>query len=234
MVHLERSSNPGRAETLLLALAVTLAFIAVPNWLLTVTSMRAAAFYYDVFGRHSGLPFHGLYFDFLTLLFGLLLVAGAPRKYGLCLGDIGPNWPRVLVVIAIPLAVATIGCQLVPLPAWVGQHVGIWLISPLAQDVVFAGFLYTTIERAFPGDVHPRVPVRKTLLISGVFFALHHVPNFLTTEAWFVWLQLGFTFGGFALAGLTRQWTGSLLYVTVAHSAGNLIAWWFAPRPPVV
>jgi membrane protease YdiL (CAAX protease family) len=229
----ERLSQPNRAESLLLALAVTIAFVGAPQWVQMVTSNKAAAIYRDATDRHPGPEFFGLYYDVLTLLFGLLLVVGSPQKYGLCIGDIGPNWPRVLLVIAFPLAVATVGCQFIPLPAWVGQNVGIWLISPLAQDLVFGGFVYTTIEQAYPGNLHPRVPLRKTLLISGLFFSLHHVPNFLTTEAWFVWFQLGFTFAGFLFAGLTRQWTGSLLYVTLAHSAGNFVAWWYAPRPPV-
>jgi membrane protease YdiL (CAAX protease family) len=234
MTEPERFSPPNRLESLLLALAITVAFVGAPQWVYMVTAYRLESIYQEITGRSPEAAVFPLYYDSLSLAFGLLLVLGAPRKFGLCLGDIGPNWRRVLAVIAIPLTVCTIGCQFVPLPSWVGSNVGIWLVSPLAQDLVFAGFLYTTIEAAFPGNVHSRMPIRKTLLITGVFFSLHHVQNFLNTDAALVWLQLGYTYLGFVFAGLTRQWTGSLLYLTLSHSAGNFIAWYFAPRMPVL
>ena len=226
MVESEKPTNPNRAECLLLALVITMSFITVPWWIYGVTASKVARLIQQAGGFWP--TFSQLYFDFLTLIIGLLLVIGSPRKYGLCIGDIRQNWGRVLLAIGIPLTVCTIGCLFVPLPAWIGANIGIWLISPFAQDLVFAGFLYTTIEPAFPGNIHPRVPVRKTLLITGVFFSLHHVPGFLVADAWFVWFQLCYTYAGFVCAGLTRQWTNSMLYLTVSHTAGNFIAWCFA------
>jgi membrane protease YdiL (CAAX protease family) len=43
--------------------------------------------------------------------------------------------------------------------------------------------------------------------------------------AGFVAFQMFYTFLLLLLIGLSRQWTGSILYVTAAHTAINLIAW---------
>ena len=37
--------------------------------------------------------------------------------------------------------------------------------------------------------------------------------------------QLGYTFIGCVLLGISRQWTGSIVYATVTHTAVNYIAW---------
>jgi membrane protease YdiL (CAAX protease family) len=41
----------------------------------------------------------------------------------------------------------------------------------------------------------------------------------------FLAFQLLYTSAGFVLTGLSRQWTGSLLYATLSHSGVNFIAW---------
>jgi membrane protease YdiL (CAAX protease family) len=38
-------------------------------------------------------------------------------------------------------------------------------------------------------------------------------------------LQVPVTFLGWILAGLARQWTGSILYGTISHMGVNFIAW---------
>ena len=38
-------------------------------------------------------------------------------------------------------------------------------------------------------------------------------------------LQLLYSAAGLVLVGLSRQWTGSILYATLTHSAVNAVAW---------
>ncbi|MCA9057818.1 MAG: CPBP family intramembrane metalloprotease [Planctomycetaceae bacterium] len=217
-----------RPEAVLVAIAITLAFVAIPEWLSGVTGRWCTRAFQRLFATDSGNEFWGFLYHFWALCLGLLLVGGSPRKYGLCRGNLRPHRGRVMAMIGLPLTVATIGCQFIPLPEWMGQNMALWMISPLAQDLVFGGFIYVLIESVFPGDLHQRLPIRRTVVISGIFFSLHHLPNVLYSPVWFVLLQLCYTYLGYLMMGLVRQWTGSLLYVTFTHSLGNLIGWWFA------
>ena len=62
--------------------------------------------------------------------------------------------------------------------------------------------------------------------MGGLFFAGWHLQNFAYFPVWYVLLQLLYTWAAFTFVGLTRQWTGSLLYVTIGHMAGNFVAWY--------
>src|SRR5207244_4387542 len=110
-------------------------------------------------------------------------------------------------------------------------QIGSWLVSPAAQDLLFCGYVYTILDEAFPGPVHPRVPMNRTIFLTAFFFSLWHVPNFQYWPVKFVCLQLCYTFAGAAFVGLSRQWTGSVIYVTAAHMAGNCYAWCLSGSP---
>lgn len=115
---------------------------------------------------------------------------------------------------------------MLPERPWDASHWSMWALSPLGQDLVFLGFLYGWLERSFPGRVHRRLPVATALVLTAGFFALWHVPNVaygLTPG--YVAFQVLYTFVGCVVVGLSRQWTGSLLYATVTHSAINFAAW---------
>jgi membrane protease YdiL (CAAX protease family) len=208
----------------MLAFVITLASHGVPWWLHFLTYPRLA----DGLNLHQDYTLSRAYFDTLSLLFGLCLVAPDPWRFGLRIGEIDRYWRRVLLLGGGTIAVGFIGCACLTLPLWMGDWVGLWLISPLAQDLVFVGFLYAFIEESFPGYVHPRLPVTKTLVITATFFSFWHVQNFFYSPALFTWFQLGYTFLGALCIGLTRQWTGSMLYATIAHTSGNFFAWYFA------
>jgi membrane protease YdiL (CAAX protease family) len=212
-----------RAECLMLAFVVTLASHGVPYWLHVLTFPLVQ----DGLSHYHGYSLHRAYWDALSLLFGLCLVAPDPGRFGLRIGEIDMYWRRVLLLTGGTIAVGFIGCSLLTLPLWMGDWVGFWLISPFAQDLVFVGFLYTFIEESFPGYIHPSVPINRSLVITAGFFSFWHVPNFLYTPGLYTWFQLGYTFLGALCIGLTRQWTGSMLYATIAHTSGNFFAWYF-------
>jgi len=165
------------------------------------------------------------FFWLWTLLFGLLLIARSPARFGVRIGDIRRYGWRTLFVCAVPVILTAAVYPILPVQPFRGAPIGIWLISPAAQELVFMGFLYTHLDRVFPGNIHPRVPVHRGLVITAVFFMLWHVPNFASLDHGFVVFQLGYTFAAALWAGLTRQWTGSLLYTLLTHMTTNFIAW---------
>jgi membrane protease YdiL (CAAX protease family) len=102
-----------------------------------------------------------------------------------------------------------------------------WLVSPLAQDLIFMGWLYGRLDRAFPAYVHEALRIRRAVPLGGAFFAAWHLQNLAGgMSSGFVAFQLAYTATGYVVTGLSRQWTGSMLYATASHSAVNFIAWW--------
>lgn len=101
----------------------------------------------------------------VLVFFGLVLVLASPQRHGLRVGSINRAWSWVIgfwvMVLAIwwPI-VAAFRLSLAP-----DSTAAMWAISPLGQDLVFAGFLYTRFEEAFPSHVSPRIPIRRTVLL---------------------------------------------------------------------
>ena len=55
---------------------------------------------------------------------------------------------------------------------------------------------------------------------------LAYLPNLLSTMSpGYVAFQLSYVFVGCVLVGLSRQWTGTIIYATLSHMAVNYIAW---------
>jgi membrane protease YdiL (CAAX protease family) len=204
-------------EWLVLAAVITFASQELPRRLFLLTWDRLPASWQA--------PGAENYWYFLTLLFGLALVLPARERSGFRIGNIRSRAGETAFVCALPVALAAIIYPLLPVRPFTGSAAGIWLISPLAQDLVFIGYLYGRFESVFPGNTGIRIPVRKALLISALFFSAWHLPNFGTIHPGFVTFQLFYTFAIFMVAGLSRQWTGSMLYFTLAHMAINFIAW---------
>jgi membrane protease YdiL (CAAX protease family) len=145
------------------------------------------------------------------------------RRSGLRFGDIRNNWLRVIIVCAIPIAATAIAYPLLPVRPFTGGRIEMWLISPFAQDLVFQGFLLGRLERSYPP--RNRTGFGTALVLGALFFSAWHAQNFAGgTPDGFVFFQLAYTAVGFMLTGLSRLWTGSILYATLSHSAVNLIA----------
>ena len=207
-----------RLEWLVLAAVLTIASHSVTEYFFVFSWSRAPESL-RVMGAEN-------FWYLLSLLFGLVLALTAPRRSGLCIGELRPHLRGALLVCGLPVMLAAIIYPLLPVHPFSGSSAGLWLISPPAQDLLFIGYLYGRFEPLFPDFVHPRIRVRWALVISALFFSAWHLPNFSTIPSGFVLFQLCYTFAIFVVAGLSRQWTGSILYFTICHMAINFVAWW--------
>ena len=218
---METVQNPGRntrIEWLVLAATLTFASHAVTDNLFLFSWTRVPSIL-----REMGME---NFWYLLSLLFGLALALSAPRRSGLRIGDVRPHLRGVLAACGIPVILAAIIYPLLPVRPFSGAAAGLWLISPPAQDLLFIGYLYGRLEPLYPYFVSPRIPVRRALVITALFFSAWHLPNFSTIPSGFVVFQISYTFAIFIVAGLSRQWTGSMLYFTLSHMGINFIAWW--------
>lgn len=208
-----------RGEVLALALVVTIAAHAIPAW-----HVFGKLWTEDALGVRA-VPWRTFWY-ILFLLFGLLLTLPTRRRSGLILGDIRSQWRRVLLVCGGPVLVTAVVYPLLPVRPFADAGFQMWALSPLAQSLVFIGYIYGRLDTAFPGPVHPRLPVRQSLAITAAFFALWHVPGFWSLPAGYAVFQLLYTGVAYLVPALSRQWTGSILYVVLCHTAINFIAWW--------
>jgi membrane protease YdiL (CAAX protease family) len=204
-------------RTIAITIAVTILAVIAADWEQPVRVMGL---------RHlPGLDHAGQH-SLVLLAFGLLLTIPTWKRSGLRIGSIRKHWKAVLIVCGIPVLVTALVYPQLGERPFARAGAEMWLISPLAQDLVFMGFIYGILESSFPDYVHPRVPVRRGLLIGAVAFAAWHLPNlFSAMSPAFLAFQLLYTSAGFVLTGLSRQWTGSLLYATLSHSGVNCVVW---------
>ena len=209
---------PGRLEVLSLAAGLTVLAMALPS------SDPVRQLYQAHF---QGVPGRNLsrFADLVLILMGLALTLPAPRASGLCVGRIREHWRKVLLLTAGPVAVTAVVYPLLPERPFANSDLSIWLTSPLAQDLFFGGVIYRLLRPHFAGRVRPWLPVEWVLPVGGLFFAAWHLQNLAYFSAEYVAFQLVYTWAGYTVVGLTRQWTGSLLYVTLAHMAGNFVVW---------
>lgn len=164
------------------------------------------------------------------LLYGLALTLPTWRRSGLRIGTIREHWKGVLLVCGGPVLLTLLVYPNLPERPFAHAGPGMWLVSPLAQDLVFLGFILGQLEPRFPRPFVRRLGAPRALVVGAAFFAAWHLPNFCAhgISTGYVVFQLGYTAGGFLLVGLSRVWTGSILYGVLEHSLVNLIAWWFS------
>ena len=209
-----------RLEALSLAAGLTVLAVAVPG------SDAVASLYREFFRDVPGFANHFSRFaDVCLIAVGLILTLPAPRASGLCIGNIREHWRSVLLLTGIPV----LGCAIVypnlPERPFRGSDLSIWLTSPLAQDLIFGGVIYRLLRPHFSSYIHPRIKMEWVLPVGGLFFAAWHIQNFAYFPAGYVVFQLVYTWAAYTFIGLTRQWTGSILYVNLAHMAGNFVPW---------
>lgn len=207
---------PSRGEALALALVLTAAAITAPSW-----------WGHDTLRSYLGDVISPDYWGSLVLLsLGGVLALPAPHSCGLTLGTLRPHWLRVLGVCVGPVILTACVYPFLPERPFRGASPDMWLLSPLAQDLLFLGVIYKYLEPHFGAYVHPLLPIRWCLPVGGLFFALYHVPNVLYgMSGGYVAFQCLYTWLGYTVVGLSRQWTDSILYATAAHMAGNWVAW---------
>lgn len=208
----------GQWEELALALTVTLCASALPRWRVVRHLWSEGVWGLDL------IPWY--WFSKGVLLFlALLLVLPTLKRSGICIGEIRRYRLRVLLITLLVVSCVAAVYSRLPTQPFSGGSAGTWIISPVAQDLIFWGYLFGRLRLVFPGYVHSRLPVETALCITAFFFALWHTPNFIALPAGFVAFQLFYTSVGGIVGGLTRQWTGSVLPVVFIHSATNFIAW---------
>ncbi len=206
-----------KTECLLLAVVLVTAFHAVPWWAFSFLPSRAI---YERLGEHG----YATLYDAITGVLPFLLCIGSPLRSGLTLGRWQGHSLKVIGICVLPVLVTAIIYPFTSRP-FSGGRIGLWLVSPLAQDLLFAGYLYGLFDVVFPGHVHRRFRVKRAVLVTAAFFALWHVPNFWDMSPAYVAFQLLYTTIGGAWMLLARQLTGSMLPGVVTHMACNFISW---------
>ena len=206
-----------KGEALLLGLVLVVAFHAIPQWVFNLFPTRRL---YDSLGAN----WYGTLYDAITGLAPLLLCLGAPSRCGLKLGVWRGHTLTVIAICLLPVVLTAIIYPFTSRP-FSGLQIGIWLVSPFAQDLLFTGYLYGLFDQVFPGVVHQRMRINKAVIVTALFFALWHTPNFGGMPATYVSFQLLYTFLGGAWILLARQLTGSILPGLLTHMACNFIAW---------
>ncbi len=209
---------PGKIEALLLALVLICAFQAIPYCGLYM--LLPARTLHEKLGPQRFADFWSL----LTLLVPALLCAGAPSRSGLRIGRWKSRGWKVLGICVLPVVLTATIYPFTSQP-FTGRHVGIWLITPAAEDLLFTGYLYGLFDVVFAGSISRRLRVNRAVVITAAFFSLAHVSNFLGIGAPYVVFQLIYTLLGGAWLLLARQLTGSLLPGLATHMAVNFIAW---------
>jgi membrane protease YdiL (CAAX protease family) len=204
------------------AIAVGIAVTIAAAWVPQIDVMRAlGALLADSVGlspRAAG--------DCALFIFGACLALSNPRQSGMRLGAIREHWKRVAIVCALPVVITAIVYPMLPERPFARAGIEMWTLSPIAQDLVFAGFLYGWLERLVPGTISSHVRINRALVLAALCFAGWHLQNFGSAASnAYVIFQLAYTAVGFLLTGLSRQWTGSFLYLTMSHAAVNYIAW---------
>ncbi len=206
-----------RIEFLLLAVLLVYASHAIPSWLVYEILRGSDGVIRDAIGTAN---WHAV----LSLVFSLVLIAHDPQGYGVRIGQVRDKWLWLLLLCLVPIALTYIVYPRLAVKPFSGGPISIWLISPLAQDLLFAGYFYEKFSHLFPGKISERVPVERTVFVTAFYFSLWHTPGLASGLGAFIWFQLIYTYFGACLVGLIRQWTGSFLYITLVHMAVNLIA----------
>lgn len=212
-----RAISPvGRLVTISAGIAVTAGAWLLPGFEPPANALQEVLDHFLPVSHHTS---HTL----ILLIFGLALTLPHRRRSGLRLGAIRSNWLRVTFVCAIPIIATAILYPRLPVHPFAGGRIEMWLISPLAQDLVFQGFLLGRLERSYPPRSRSRFGI--ALILGALFFSAWHLQNLYSAmPTGFVLFQLAYTAAGFMLTGLSRLWTGSILYATLSHSAVNYIA----------
>lgn len=163
--------------------------------------------------------------DGFSLLMPLMLALSSRRRSGLVIGEWREHLKKIIFFITFPVVLTYVIYRFTNQP-FRDVNIGVWLISPLAQDLFF-GFIFGILLEHFPGDYEWRgFHFKKSLLLVGILFSLWHIPNFQSEQLGFVSFQLFYTFIFAYMIYHTRVWTKSILPVLITHMLTNFIAWY--------
>lgn len=153
---------------------------------------------------------------------GLLLCVFAPRATGLRLGRLRENLVLIGWVSLGAWAASALGALLVPDHPFSDAPVGMYLMTPVGEELIFRGFAYTALLYAFPGRT-TRMGLSYAVVGSALLFGAWHLSMAGTLTWGFVWVQAAYTAVAGLLLGLVRERTGSVLPCVTAHMGANYI-----------
>lgn len=215
-----------RVYKLVLALVVTFGLVALPiYWLHRLIGLE----------RLVGPPNAHAY---MLLLAGIALTCYNPEAFGVTLGRHRRAWWLYAIgfgflVIYVPLF-KLLDPFYQPLPSFIGM----FMIAPLAEELIFRGFLFAVLvdlaNRPEAGKrYNPRKILTAPVIWNAILFGLWHLGPLYraayegtTADLWQVPVRVVVTgLGGLYLAAL-REKTGSILGPTLFHMLFNLVAGW--------
>ena len=136
---------------------------------------------------------------------------------------------KVLAACGVTLLLAIVIFPISPIKPFHGYCISMWIISALAQDLIFIGYFHGQLEQFFPTNTHSTIPFTPALMISGLLFSAWHIPNLMADVAIsFLIFQLVYTFVIFIVIGLSRQWAGRIIYYSMTNTSLNFVAWYFS------
>jgi len=166
--------------------------------------------------------------DTALLVFGVILVASDPRRSGITLGT-KKNSGKALVACGV-----IIGGTLLYRFALNGNAFdswnapwSTWAISPIAQELVFSGFILGLLNEYFPRRWIEPLPLSGAVVASAALFGMwHFIPDVIFSDRDASWLlfRQAYTAIPWMLYAMTRLWTGTILYAVVMHLAVNFIS----------
>jgi membrane protease YdiL (CAAX protease family) len=159
----------------------------------------------------------------LLLLFcGIALCAFHPKAMGVRLGRIRESLGFIALVAALAWALTAIGVLLVPDHPFQDAPPGMYLLTPVAEELIFRGFAYTALLWAFRGKT-TRYGMSYAVLGSGLLFGLWHISMAGTVTWGWVWLQAAYTTLAGIMLGVVRERTNSVVPCVAAHMGSNYI-----------
>ena len=204
---------------MLILLVLTLSF----GWM---TELIMSIFFnlYDLFNQVGKLTYGNIW-DSFSLIVPLVLCLFSPKRSGLVIGKYDKDLKEVIFIVLTPIILSIIIYPFAGQP-FKNSHVGIWLISPLAQDLL-GGFMFGVLDLFFPKSVKfEKFSIKWSLILISILASLWHLPNLLSMQLNFVIFQLFYTFVFAFIIYYTRIWTGSMIPIFITHMSVNFIAWY--------
>jgi len=165
--------------------------------------------------------------DVAFLGFGIVLVATSPTRSGITLGTKQHRTKAVAICVLVIGSVLAYRYLLDgdAFDTW-NTRWSIWAISPIAQELVFSGFILGLLVVHFPQWWHKSIPISWAVVMSALLFGMwHFIPDFIFEgrELDYILFRLAYTAGGWTLYAMTRLWTGTIIYAAIMHTAVNFI-----------
>lgn len=163
------------------------------------------------------------WYQLAQLVLAILLVACAPREFGLGIGRTFQK-KQLVMIIAVPMTVICAVVMLFVRTPFFGEGWSIYLITPLVEELFFRGFIFSAISFAFPGSTTVAgFGIARATLFSAIAFGLWHLGGLHWPTESFIWFQLVYTTIAGLLWGHLRDQTGSIWSGCAIHAAIN--AW---------